>query len=66
MAEQIERRPDGAPEMPAWEYAEAPESKDVVRLQGRYGLFIGGEFVGPQSGCTSPPTRPSFSMPHRP
>ena len=50
MAEQIERRPDGAPEMPAWEYAEAPESKDVVRLQGRYGLFIGGEFVEPQSG----------------
>jgi aldehyde dehydrogenase (NAD+) len=35
---------------PAWEYAEAPESKDIVRLQDRYGLFIGGEFVEPKSG----------------
>ncbi|MGH2642187.1 MAG: aldehyde dehydrogenase family protein, partial [Actinomycetota bacterium] len=35
---------------PAWEYADAPESKDVVRLQDRYGLFIGGEFVEPKSG----------------
>ncbi|MBA3738280.1 MAG: aldehyde dehydrogenase family protein [Actinobacteria bacterium] len=38
------------PAVPAWEYAEAPESKDVVRLQDRYGLFIGGEFVEPKSG----------------
>ena len=30
------------PVMPAWEYAAAPESKDIVRLQDRYGLFIGG------------------------
>ncbi|HEX6400281.1 MAG TPA: aldehyde dehydrogenase family protein, partial [Actinomycetota bacterium] len=36
--------------MPAWEYAAAPESKDIVRLQDRYGLFIGGEFVDPKSG----------------
>jgi aldehyde dehydrogenase (NAD+) len=34
----------------AWEYADAPESKDIVRLQDRYGLFIGGEFVEPKSG----------------
>jgi len=33
------------PATPAWEYAEALESKDIVRLQDRYGLFIGGEFV---------------------
>jgi len=38
------------PVMPPWEYAPAPESKDVVRLQDRYGLFIGGEFVEPKSG----------------
>jgi hypothetical protein len=24
------------PVMPAWEYAPAPESKDIVRLQDRY------------------------------
>jgi aldehyde dehydrogenase (NAD+) len=39
-----------SPAVPAWEYADAPESKDIVRLQDRYGLFIGGEFVEPKSG----------------
>ena len=28
-----------------WEYAPAPESRDVVTLKERYGLFIGGRFV---------------------
>ncbi|MGZ8574595.1 MAG: aldehyde dehydrogenase family protein [Actinomycetota bacterium] len=34
----------------AWAYAPAPESKDIVRLEDRYGLFVGGEFVEPKSG----------------
>ena len=50
VAEQLEHRRSDAPSMPVWEYADAPESKDVVRLQDRYGLFIGGEFVEPKSG----------------
>jgi aldehyde dehydrogenase (NAD+) len=33
-----------------WEYADAPESTDVVHLEDRYGLFVGGEFVDPKSG----------------
>jgi aldehyde dehydrogenase (NAD+) len=33
-----------------WEYAPAPESTDVVRLDDSYGLFINGEFVEPKSG----------------
>ena len=33
-----------------WEYAPAPESTDIVRLEDRYGLFINGEFVEPKSG----------------
>jgi aldehyde dehydrogenase (NAD+) len=33
-----------------WEYAPAPESRDVVRIAERYGLFIGGELVDPRSG----------------
>jgi len=33
----------------AWEYAPSPESTDHVRLESRYGLFIGGQFVQPRS-----------------
>jgi len=33
-----------------WEYDPAPESTDHVSLKKRYGLFIGGEFIAPQSG----------------
>jgi aldehyde dehydrogenase (NAD+) len=47
------------PVIPAWEYAPAPESKDIVRLQDRYGLFIGGEFVEPKSGRWFPTIDPS-------
>ena len=47
---ELDTAPDQTPAIPAWEYADAPESKDVVRLQDRYGLFIGGEFVEPKSG----------------
>jgi aldehyde dehydrogenase (NAD+) len=32
-----------------WEYAPAPESRDVVTLRDRYGLFVGGAFVAPKS-----------------
>ncbi len=46
---ELDTTPEQTP-APSWEYAEAPESKDVVRLQDRYGLFIGGEFVEPKSG----------------
>ena len=33
----------------AWDYAPAPESRDHVRIEPRYGLFINGEFVAPRS-----------------
>jgi aldehyde dehydrogenase (NAD+) len=59
MAERIEQQRNGTPAVPAWEYADAPESKDVVRLQDRYGLFIGGEFVEPKSGRYMPTIDPS-------
>src|SRR5689334_13956887 len=32
-----------------WEYAPAPESRDIVSFQAEYGLFIGGEFTAPRS-----------------
>jgi aldehyde dehydrogenase (NAD+) len=33
-----------------WEYAPAPESRDVVTLKDRYGLFIGGKDVAASDG----------------
>ncbi|MCC7231543.1 MAG: aldehyde dehydrogenase family protein [Bacteroidia bacterium] len=33
-----------------WEYAPAPESKDHIRLEKKYGLFINGKFSEPRSG----------------
>jgi aldehyde dehydrogenase (NAD+) len=44
MADAIERAPAD------WAYASAPESSDIVHLEERYGLFVGGEFVEPKSG----------------
>jgi aldehyde dehydrogenase (NAD+) len=35
---------------PVWAYADAPESTEIVKLQQRYGLFIGGGLVDPRSG----------------
>jgi len=35
-----------------WEYAPAPESRDVVSIQPRYGLFIGGRNVAATGGRT--------------
>jgi aldehyde dehydrogenase (NAD+) len=51
MSDGIERKATSALEQrePVWEYADAPESTDIVRLEDRYGLFIGGEFVEPKS-----------------
>jgi aldehyde dehydrogenase (NAD+) len=33
-----------------WEYAPAPESTDHIKIDKRYGLFIGGDFVAPEKG----------------
>ncbi len=33
-----------------WQYAPAPESTDHITIDGQYGLFIGGDFVAPESG----------------
>ena len=42
-----------------WEYAPAPEARDIVTLRERYGLFIGGEYVEPRSGTWFPTTSPA-------
>jgi aldehyde dehydrogenase (NAD+) len=51
VTDKIEPRADRRPARAApWEYAPAPESRDIVSIRDRYGLFIGGEFVEPRSG----------------
>ena len=47
---ELDTTQERTPGVPSWQYADAPESKDIVRLQDRYGLFIGGKFVEPKSG----------------
>src|SRR5213080_4730409 len=42
---EVERRPDRSPVPADWTYAPAPESTDIVRLQERYGLYVGGEWL---------------------
>jgi len=46
----IEHRKPTTPALTEWDYAPAPEARDIVSLEERYGLFVGGEFVEPQSG----------------
>jgi aldehyde dehydrogenase (NAD+) len=51
MSDRLEPRKDTRPHTRvAWEYATAPESRDIVSIRDQYGLFIGGEFVEPKSG----------------
>ena len=52
--------------MPApssWEYAPAPEARDIVSLEERYGLFVGGEWVEPRSGEWYPTISPASEEP---
>jgi aldehyde dehydrogenase (NAD+) len=55
----VERRQDRSPVPSSFDYAPAPESRDIVRLEERYGLFIGGEFVEPHSGEFQPSMNPA-------
>src|SRR6187401_741203 len=49
-----------------WEYAPAPESRDIVTIKPRYGLFIGGRDVAASDGGTfatvNPATEETLSL----
>ena len=45
----VARRAETAAIPTGWEYSPAPESRELVHLQDRYGLFIGGQLVEPLS-----------------
>jgi aldehyde dehydrogenase (NAD+) len=42
-----------------WSYAPSKESTEIVSLEGRYGLFIDGEFRDPKSGKHFPSVNPA-------
>ena len=46
-----------------WEYAPAPESRDVVTIKARYGLFIGGKDVAASDGQTFVTVNPATEEP---
>ena len=50
---ELERTGDRAPIPAGWEYASAPESRDVVTLRKQYGLFVGGEWLEPKESYTT-------------
>jgi len=60
---EVEKRQDRSPVPSAFEYASAPESRDIVRLEERYSLFVGGEFVEPRSGEFQPTLNPATEQP---
>jgi aldehyde dehydrogenase (NAD+) len=48
---ELERRASSAlAEETPFEYAPAPESREIVSVRDRYGLFVDGDFVEPRSG----------------
>ena len=50
---ELERKQDRAPIPAGWEYASAPESREIVTLRERYGHFIGGEWLEPKETYTT-------------
>jgi aldehyde dehydrogenase (NAD+) len=50
---ELDRKQDRAPVPRDWTYAPAPESRDIVALQERYGHFIGGQWVEPSQTYTT-------------
>jgi aldehyde dehydrogenase (NAD+) len=47
---ELEKKRGAHPVPSGWDYAPAPEARDLVTLEERYGLFVGGELVEPRSG----------------
>jgi aldehyde dehydrogenase (NAD+) len=45
-----EHVPATGTDTPRWEYAPAPEARDIVTVRSSYGLYIDGAFVDPDDG----------------
>jgi aldehyde dehydrogenase (NAD+) len=49
----LERKQDRAPVPKDWTYAPAPEARDIVQIEERYGHFVGGEWLEPRETYTT-------------
>ncbi|MEP6910230.1 MAG: aldehyde dehydrogenase family protein [Actinomycetota bacterium] len=49
----LERKQNRAPVPTTWDYAPAPEARDLVELRERYGHFVGGEWLEPKETYTT-------------
>jgi aldehyde dehydrogenase (NAD+) len=49
----VEKREASVPAPAGWDYAPAPEARDVVQLRERYGLFVGGQWLEPTETYTT-------------
>ena len=50
---ELERKKDRTPVPKEWAYAPAPESRDVVTLDDRYGHYVGGQWLEPSETYTT-------------
>jgi aldehyde dehydrogenase (NAD+) len=60
---QPQPQPQPQPDGLVWEYAPAPESRDIVTIDSEYGLFIDGEFGAAADGRTFPTINPATEEP---
>jgi aldehyde dehydrogenase (NAD+) len=49
----LERKQSRAPVPTDWAYASAPEARDIVHIEERYGHYVGGEWVEPAETYTT-------------
>jgi aldehyde dehydrogenase (NAD+) len=50
---ELEKKQASVPVPSGWDYAPAPESRDIVRIDERYGHFVGGEWLEPKATYTT-------------
>jgi aldehyde dehydrogenase (NAD+) len=50
---ELEQKRSAVPVPSGWDYAPAPESREILRLQERYGHFVGGQWLEPQETYTT-------------
>ena len=50
---ELDRKRDRAPVPAAWDYAPAPEARDLAEIRDRYGLFVGGDWLEPSETYTT-------------